>query len=115
MGAGCRLSGVDDYPPRARAALRERKPERRAAFGLLLLVSATMGFALFYVTLVLPYHGQARASYVLAITPVLALFFAWGFVGVDRWLARRGWTTARVVLFAWWGALLGVLYLSFAG
>ena len=99
----------------ARAALREREPERRAAFGLLVLVCAAMGFALFYVTLVLPYHGQARASYVLALTPVLALFFAWGFVGVDRWLARREWTAGRVLLFAWWGALLGVLYLSFAG
>ena len=99
----------------ALAALREREAERRAVFGLLVLVCATMGFALFYVTLVLPYHGQARASYLLAITPVLALFFAWGFVGVDRWLARRGWTPLRVLLFAWWGALLGVLYLSFAG
>jgi hypothetical protein len=99
----------------ARAALREREPERRAAFGLLVLLSAGMGFALFYVTLVLPYHGQARASYVLAITPALALFFAWGFVGVDRWLARREWTAGRVLLFAWWGALLGILYLSFAG
>jgi len=99
----------------ALAALREREAERRAVFGLLVLVCATMGFGLFYVTLVLPYHGQARASYALAITPVLALFFAWGFVGVDRWLARRGWTAVRVLLFAWWGALLGVLYLSFAG
>jgi len=99
----------------ARAALREREPERRAAFGLLVLVCAAMGFALFYVTLVLPYHGQARASYALALTPVLALFFAWGFVGVDRWLARREWTAGRVLLFTWWGALLGVLYLSFAG
>ena len=97
------------------AALREREAERRAAFGLLLLVCATMGFALFYVTLVLPYHGQARASYLLAIAPALALFFALGFTSVDRWLARRGWTAGRVFLFAWWGALLGVFYLSFAG
>lgn len=97
------------------AALREREARRRAAFGLLVLVFAAMGFALFWVTLVLPYHGQARASYVLALTPVLALFFALGFLGVDRWLARRGWTAGRVLLFAWWGALLGFLYLSFAG
>jgi hypothetical protein len=97
------------------AALREREPERRAAFGLLLLSCAAMAFALFYVTLVLPYHGQARASYILALTPVLALFLARGFVDVDRWLARREWTAGRVLLFAWWGALLGVLYLSFAG
>jgi hypothetical protein len=74
-----------------------------------------MGFALFYATLVLPYHGQARASYVLALTPALAFFFAWGFTGVDRWLARREWTVGRASLFAWWGALLGFLYLSFAG
>jgi hypothetical protein len=99
----------------ALAALREREPERRAAFGLLVLVCATMGFALFYVTLVLPYHGQARASYALAVTPALALFFAMGFVEVDRWLARREWTIGRALLFAWWGALLVVLYLSFAG
>jgi hypothetical protein len=98
-----------------RAALREREPERCAAFGLLVLSCAVMGFALFYATLVLPYHGQARASYLLALTPVLALLFASGFLGVDRWLARREWTAARVLLFAWWGALLGVLYLSFAG
>jgi hypothetical protein len=97
------------------AALREREAGRRAAFGLLVLVFATMGFALFWVTLVLPYHGQARASYVLALTPVLALFFALGFLGVDRWLARRGWNAGRVLLFGWWGALLGFLYLSFAG
>jgi len=38
-----------------------------------------------------------------------------GAVYVDRWLARREWTAGRVFLFAWWGALLGVLYLSFAG
>jgi hypothetical protein len=99
----------------AAAALRERTPERRAAFGLLVLVCAAIGFALFYVTLVLPFHGQARASYGLATTPVLALFFAWAFVGVDRWLARREWSAGRVLLFSWWGALLGVLYLSFAG
>jgi hypothetical protein len=97
------------------AALREPAPERRAAFGLLVLVCAAMGFALFYVTLVLPYHGQARASYGLAVTPALALFFAWGFVVIDRGLARRGWTAGRALLFAWWGALLGFLYLSFAG
>jgi hypothetical protein len=97
------------------AALRERAAERRAAFGLLVLVFAAMGFALFWVTLVLPYHGQARASYLLALTPVLALFFSLGFLGVDRWLAHRGWTAGRVLLFAWWGALLGFLYLSFAG
>jgi hypothetical protein len=97
------------------AALRDRKPERRAAFGFLVLVVAATGFALFYVTLVIPFHGQARASYVLALTPVLALFFAWGLVGVDRWLARRSWTGGRVLLFAWWGALVAVLYLSFAG
>jgi hypothetical protein len=99
----------------ALAALREREPERRAAFGLLVLVCATVGFALFYLTLALPFFGQARASYALALTPVLALFFAWSFVGVDRWLARREWTAGRVLLFTWWGALLGVLYLSFAG
>jgi hypothetical protein len=98
-----------------RAALRERAPQRRAAFGMLVLVTAAMGFALFYVTLVLPYHGQARASYLLALTPVLAFFFAWGLVGTDRWLARRAWTAGRVLLFSWWSALLGVLYLSFAG
>jgi hypothetical protein len=98
----------------ARDAVREREPGRRAAFGLLVLCCAAMGFALFYATLVLPYHGQARASYLLALTPVAALFFARGFVDADRWLARRGWTAGRALLFAWWGALLGVLYLSFA-
>ena len=97
------------------AALRERSAARRAVFGLLVLMCASIGFAIFYLTLILPFHGQARAGYGLALIPALALFFAWGFVSVDRWMARREWTPGRVLLFGWWGALLGVLYLSFAG
>ncbi len=98
-----------------RGAWRDPEPGRRAAFGLLLLISAAMGFAIFWATLALPYHGQARASYLLALTPVWAFFFAWATSGLDGWLAARGGTTARTLLVAWLGALFGVLYLGFAG
>jgi hypothetical protein len=96
------------------SALRDPEARRRAAFGLLVAVSAAMGFAVFLLTLTLPYHGQARANYVLALTPVLALCFARGFVDVDRRLARRNWTAGRTALHAGWGTLWCVLYLSFA-
>jgi hypothetical protein len=98
----------------AKAALTAPQAARRAAFGLLVATCAGLGFALFYLTLSLPYHGQARTNYVLSIVPALGLFFAWGFVGVDRALARRGWTVGRAALHGGWGALAAVLYLSFA-
>ena len=71
-------------------------------------------FAVFYMTLALPYFGQAKAFYMLSMTPLLALFFTLGVCSVDRWLTRRGWQIARTALFGWLGALFGCFYLAFA-
>ena len=97
-----------------RAAWRDPDPGRRAALGLLLVTPSAMGFALFFATLGLPYHGWARAPYLLAATPALALFFALGLRTLDRALAERGWTPARAGVFGWLGATACVLYLGFA-
>jgi len=97
-----------------RAAWRDPDPGRRAALGLLLVTPAAMGFALFFATLGLPYHGWPRAPYLLAATPVLALCFAYGLRTLDGALAARGWTPLRALLYGGLGATACVFYLGFA-
>jgi hypothetical protein len=97
------------------AAWKEPSANRRAAFGLIALVWSGMAFAAFWVTLGLPYHGQARISYLLAALPAWALFFAWSISGLDRWLHKNWGVGGRALLFAWLGALFGTLYLGFVG
>ncbi len=98
----------------ARDALRGPEPRRRAAVALPVLVFAAMLFAVFFATLGLPFHGQAKASYALLLTPVLAFFFARSYADLDHWLERRLGVAGRALLTAWWVSWLGVLFLSFA-
>ena len=77
-------------------------------------VSLLASFAIFWLTLALPYFGQARAFYALMLTPALALYFALGFGALDVWLGRLGGTPARALLYGWLAAFFGVLYLSYA-
>jgi hypothetical protein len=73
-----------------------------------------MAFAAFWVTLSLPYHGQARISYLLAALPIWALFFAGSISALDRWLNKHWGLPGRALLFAWLGTLFGILYLGFS-
>lgn len=72
-----------------RETLRETDPQRAAALALPLVYAAAMVFAIFYATLSLPFFGQARASYGLSATPVLALAFARGLAVVGGWGSGR--------------------------
>jgi hypothetical protein len=82
---------------------------------LITLVWSSMAFAAFWVTLSLPYHGQARISYLLAALPLWALFFGESISALDRWLCKTGGMLGRALLYAWLGALFGFLYLGFGG
>ena len=107
--AGATRRAVRHEPPPLSPEQRRAAATMAVAVGLLVLVYWQVLFHM-----VLHWRHVADYNHGFLVAP-LALFFAWGFVGVDRWLAHREWTAGRVLLFAWWGALLGFLYLSFAG
>ena len=50
-------------------AINDFEQRRRAVFALLAVVSLLCGFAVFWLTLSLPYFGQAKAFYALMLTP----------------------------------------------
>jgi hypothetical protein len=96
-------------------ALRDPDPRRRAAFSFLLTFAYAIVFGLMFVALRLPFFAQAKASYGLAVAPVLALFFAVGVGRCDDALDARGQLALRALLHGYLAAFAGVLYLSFAG
>ncbi len=97
-----------------REAFRGEDPRQRAAWWFLLTLIYLMGYALLSLTVELPYFGQARASYALALISPIAVLFALGADACDAALGRRGWHRARLAARAWLVACLVVLYLGFA-
>ena len=97
-----------------REAFRGEDPRQRAAWWFLLTLIYLMGYALLSLTVELPYFGQARASYALALISPIAVLFALGADACDGALGRRGWHRARLAARAWLVACLVVLYLGFA-
>jgi hypothetical protein len=67
-----------------------------------------------YVTLELPFFGQARAPYGLALVAPLAFLFAVGLVPAFRCPGRAGRVLA-CVLSGWLGALFGASWLALWG
>jgi hypothetical protein len=98
-----------------RLAASDADPGRAAAFRLLVLQIGIVAFALFSLSVRLPYFGQARASYALGLVAPLALLFVLGAERGDALAVRAGGRPARLVFRAWLGVLLAVLYLGFAG
>ena len=96
-------------------AFRDPKAPRRAALGLLAVLGPATLFAIFWLTLELPYFGQAKAFYALFLTPVLGLYLGLGFTGIDRFLARRHLEAVRGLLYGWATAFLGAVFLAFSG
>jgi len=92
-------------------ALSDPDGHRRAAFSFLVAVVFAVGFAMFYVTLELPFFAQARAPYGLLLVPALALFFAFGLAPrvAGRW---PGGAVSQALLAGWLGALFGASWLS---
>lgn len=98
-----------------RELLRDREPLRRGALAVIVVLPCALGFATFWVTLELPYFGQAKAFYSLALIPVASFFFARALRGLDGWLSPgRAGRLTRALLFGWLAAFFGVAYLSFA-
>jgi hypothetical protein len=96
-------------------ALRDEDPRRRAAFSFLATLAYAVLFGLLYMSLRLPYFGQAKATYGLVVMPPLALFFAEGLTWLDEVLACRGWLPARAVVYGWFVVFAATCFLSFAG
>jgi hypothetical protein len=92
-------------------ALRGEDARRRAALSFLLVSVWALAFSMLYVTLELPFFGQARASYGLALVSPLALLFA---VGLSPAIGRPwpGGELTVCVLAGWLGALFGASWLS---
>ncbi len=99
----------------ATLAVRDPAPRRRAVWALLSILAAATLFAVFWMTLALPYFGQAKAFYGLFLTPVLGLYGAMGFESVDGFLAKRGGPVAQAMLYGWAFVFVCAVFLSFWG
>jgi len=95
-------------------ALRDDDPRRRAAFSFIMTLSYAILFGLLYLSLRLPYFGQAKATYGLVVMPALSVFFADGLAWLDETLSRRGWHFARALVVGWFTAFVVTCYLAFA-
>ena len=95
-------------------AVNDFEQRRRAVFALLAVVSLLCGFAVFWLTLSLPYFGQAKAFYARMLTPALALYFALGFEALERMLGRFGGLPLQAILYGWLATFFGCVFLSFS-
>lgn len=87
----------------------------RLALGFLATSVWAVCLAFLQLTLQLPFFAQAKAPYLLMLTPPLALAFATGFLALDGWLDRRGWLVPRAALYGWLTLFAGTLLLAFLG
>ena len=99
----------------AGVAWREKDAGRQVMLYFLLVAVWWLGCALAYYPLMLPAYSSAKAFFALALTGPLAVLAALGIGRVDAWLRRPRLLLLRTALYGWLGALLVVLYLSFAG
>jgi hypothetical protein len=97
------------------AAVRDEDPRRRLVFLLLATAVLWMGSAILYYSLMLPSYAAAKAFYGLGLLGPLSIAAASGLATVDRLLQSRRFLAIRTVFYGWFGTLIAVLYLSFAG
>jgi hypothetical protein len=98
----------------ASRALGDPEPRMRLAAGFAAAASWAVLLAFAALTAELPFFAQAKAAYLLMLTPPLAVAFALGFGAADAWLGRLGGTAARAALHGWLAAFAAALYLGFA-
>ncbi len=89
-------------------ALREAVVRRRLEWVLLTMVALLLGFAVFVMSLRLPYYSQSRAMYAL---PAVLPFCAFGALGMEYFCAR--FRRVRSVLFVCLGVWMLTVYTSF--
>jgi 4-amino-4-deoxy-L-arabinose transferase-like glycosyltransferase len=98
----------------ARNSFRGSDLRRRWLNTFLTLSLLVMGFAVFWMTLRLPYYAQAKAFYALAMVGPLALTFAEGFAAVRERLERHGAPWLGALLYGWGGTFAVFVALSLA-
>jgi len=95
-------------------ALGAGPARRRLALGMLATAGYAVALAFFTLTFQLPFFAQAKGSYLLMLAAPLSLAFAWGFEGLDTWLARRLGRPARALAHGWLALYAGTLFLAYA-
>ena len=70
-------------------------------------------FAMIYMTLKIPYYGQAKAFYGLALVVPFSMMCAWGIDAVDARLRIKGLMFWRSILYGWFGTLILAILSSF--
>jgi hypothetical protein len=98
----------------AARALRGPALGRRALLSGALGVLFALAYGLVQAQLRFPLWGGARASYVLAAVVPLALCGGLGLATADRWLAAPGRAALRALFYAWLGAFLGAVAITYA-
>lgn len=96
-------------------AFRSADPGLRALHSFLLTLAYALVVSVLFMTLRQQDYGQAKAFYAMASVAPLAVFFALGCGGADRWLEARGALWARSLLYGWLGSFAGAVALTFAG
>jgi Tfp pilus assembly protein PilF len=89
-------------------AIRETARRRRLDWLLLTTVALLFGFAIFVMSLKLPFYSESRAMYAL---PTLLPFCAFGALGLEFWTARLH--KARPILYGFLGTWILTVYTSF--
>jgi hypothetical protein len=94
-------------------AWRQKEAGRRLALLLLWAAVLCLGCALVCYSLLLAAYAAAKSFYALSLVAPLAVAAAVGLGAVDELLRRPRLLALRAVFYGWFGALVGVLYLSF--
>jgi tetratricopeptide (TPR) repeat protein len=66
-----------------------------------------------YISLRIPYYGQSKAFYSLYVVMPVALTFAFGFDGLDKWLKSKNMLLVRTILYGWFGTLVLAIFFSY--
>ena len=96
-------------------ALSDSDLGRRLAMSLLVAFLYTGGFALFAITLELPFYAQAKAFYLLSTIVALSIAAALGIAWTFESLGDSKWLPIRMVYSGWLCTLAGAVVLSFLG
>jgi tetratricopeptide (TPR) repeat protein len=73
----------------------------------------TVACSIIYISLQVPYYGQAKAFFGLGVILPISLIFAFGFGWLDQRLRDKKLSLLRMVLYGWFGTLIMAILLSF--
>jgi hypothetical protein len=97
------------------STVRESEARRRVASAFVVCSLLAFLWSAVYYSLRAPMYSAVKSFFALGLVPALALIVVEGFRTVDRVLRARPLVTLRIALYAWWGTVLVVSYLSYIG